>query len=84
MPENKNTVSLGKLYKIQEVATYLGISRQRLYHYMSIGILVPSVKGKKFTRFTKADILNGLAEMRANSNAIKKLDREKENETSGD
>ena len=71
MSENK--VGLGKLYKIQEVADYLGISRQRLYVYMSEGIIVPSVKGKQFTRFIKADILNGLASMRASSNVIKRL-----------
>lgn len=78
MSGNKEKVNLGKLYKIQEVADYLGISRQRLYYYMSVGILIPSVKGKKFTRFIKNDILNGLANLKSTSKPIRNLEEREE------
>lgn len=68
MAENK--VGLGRLYKVQEVASYLGISRQWLYHYIDKGILSPSIRGKKYVRFTKNDILEGLSQMRSKEKAL--------------
>lgn len=81
--KNKEKVNLGKLYKVQEVANYLGLSRERVYHYIREKILVPSIKGKKFTRFTKEDIVNGLANLKWYSNPIKKLNREREGKNNG-